>query len=644
MTAAVWALALFSCAKSPSVVPDLDTRASFRDRSIDLSPHLAGYPYARFHPDWTAGAVYFTADGPSGTRLRSVAWSESPDLSTATDVSTVDWSTRSLWGFMSHPSGDLFFLGDENNDERINLFRLTPADGAITALSDEPYLYGASLAPSLDRWALLPRRGDGPYETCLETMELNGSGRQVVVCDSPAAPLTWSTPSWAPDGRGVLVNVDLEGRRDRSNIAWVPFDDPRLQLVTEPVGERTTAWALDRWLSSSEALIVTTERGAPTLSLIDVATGDREVVKTFERDVGDALLLDEGRALVLLDHPEGDTVHLIEPRTGAALAEPLQLDGDARVRGKPHGDTLLIALSSSSTPGTLVRLTAGADALTVSPWLAPPTDLASRLVQCDVERVTFPTHDTDPSTGAPRQLDALLYTPRRPQKPELARILAFYGGGNRFDTEIQVFCEAGITTLSPAVRGTRGRGEAFARLNDGDLGGDEIADLFAAAAFLEKRGYPADRVGVYGRSHGGYATMRALTFPPGTNGHDTPWPFAFGIADAGFSDIVSFWKTSNIPDWVLLEAGDPLTEAERLRDRSPLHHVERLQVPLLLVHGAEDSRVPVEESRQFVEACRAAGKSCTYLEVPGQGHRVSGVANEVEVYRTKLDFLAEHLF
>jgi dipeptidyl aminopeptidase/acylaminoacyl peptidase len=545
-----------------------------------------------------------------------------------------------MWGFQSGPPDGLYFLGDERNDERINLFRLDPASGSVRALTDEPYTYGASSSPDRSRWAVLPRRGDGPYETCLETMAADGSDRQQVLCDTPEAPLTWGSPSWAPDRSGVLVNVDIGGRRDRANVAWVPFDDPRLQIVTEPIGERTTAWALGRWLSRTEAILVTTEDGVPTLSVVDVATGGRRVLASFEGSIDDARLLDDGRLLVQLDRTDGDALVLIDPSSGAQLAE-LALEGSASLRGEPDGVRLLMEVTRAAAPRTLVVVTAGPDGLTVQPWLAPPTEIASRLVQCDVERVTFPTHDLDPATGAQRQLDALLYTPKRGVQPPLARILAFYGGADRFDTETQVFCEAGITTLSPAVRGSRGRGEAFARLNDGDLGGDEIADLFAAATFLEERGVSQERIGVYGRSHGGYATMRALTFPAGTNGHEQPYPFAFGISDAGFSDIVSFYETCNIPDWVILEAGDPATEADALNDRSPLHHVDLLSAPLLLVHGAEDSRVPVQQSRQLALACDAAGKTCRYLEVPGQGHRVSGVANEVQVYAAKLDFLAE---
>ena len=201
-------------------------------------------------------------------------------------------------------------------------------------------------------------------------------------------------------------------------------------------------------------------------------------------------------------------------------------------------------------------------------------------------------------------------------------------------------CEAGVATLSPSPRGSWGFGAEFAALNDGDLGGDEIIDIFYAARWLESdRGYSNSQIGVYGGSHGGYATMRALTFPPETNERGESYDFGFGMSHAGFSNIISFYETCNIPDWVLLEAGDPATDAERLLDRSPISHVERLQAPILLTHGENDSRVPVDESRLFAAAAAELGAPVTYVEFAGQGHGIDGLDNTLTYYSTIFDFL-----
>ena len=266
-------------------------------------------------------------------------------------------------------------------------------------------------------------------------------------------------------------------------------------------------------------------------------------------------------------------------------------------------------------------------------------------MQCRPKAVKIPTFDEDPSTGEKRMLHAFLLEPKNPlpKGQRLAAIRSFYGGENEYNRLDHLWCAAGITVLSPAVRGSSGFGKEFAALNDGDLGGDEIVDLFYAAKWLESElGFESQEIGVYGRSHGGYATMRALTFPPETNGRGESYPFGFGLGDAGFSDIEAFYAYTNIPDWVLLEAGDPRTPEgkAKLAERSPINQVERLRAPLFLMHGAEDWRVPAEGSRVFAEKARALGKALTYLEVPGQGHRVEGLEHLVQVFQARFDFLS----
>ena len=198
---------------------------------------------------------------------------------------------------------------------------------------------------------------------------------------------------------------------------------------------------------------------------------------------------------------------------------------------------------------------------------------------------------------------------------------------------------AGVATFSPAPRGSSGFGAEFAALNDGDLGGDEIVDILYAAKWLEsEKGFAPKQIGVWGGSHGGYATMRALTFPPETNGRDEHFDFGFGWSHAGFSNIITFYEACNIPDWVVKEAGDPNTEAEKLLARSPISHVDLLQAPLLLTHGSNDWRVPTDESRTFDAKARELGKPVTYVEFEGQGHGIRGFENLVLWYQTVLTF------
>ena len=638
-------LFLVACPKSgglgSAATPEPGT-VRFQDRTIDLEPHLEGFPYADFTPLWSTDQVLFDKRGD--TLQLYVGSLSQPDPAAATPVGAIDWSTRTRWDTTHVPERDLvLYAGDENNNEQINVWTL-PLDGSPPQqLTHELYIYGFGVDPAAEQLAVLARRGEGPYQTCLTLQPLDGSSEaRDILCDTPEMMFTWSSLAFAPDGKSLMVQVSNKGLRTHRNLARIQLDDPQLELFSNPTVARTSASPLEHWLDANTPLFIADDSGFGQIGAVDLRTGETRWITSDERDLSNAVLLDEGTStwlVTLRSSPVADVLRVVNPATSEVVSE-LTLPGQASIAGTDHSGRVLLTWSGASTPFGSATVTVAEDgSLQDAPWWTLDAEDADALVHCKVEPVTFPTWDEDPATGKPRELHAFLYTPREPLAEPVARITAFYGGANRFRTSEQVWCEAGITTLSPAVRGSWGFGREFKQLNDGDLGGNEIVDLFYAARFLETKGFSPSRIGVYGGSHGGYATMRALTFPPETNGRDDSYPFAFGIAHAGFSDIVSFYEDCNIPDWVILEAGDPATEADKLHDRSPLSHVEQLNAPLLLTHGTNDSRVPYQESQQMADRCAELGRPCTVVAFEGQGHHIRGVPNQQRLWQERMAFL-----
>ena len=127
--------------------------------------------------------------------------------------------------------------------------------------------------------------------------------------------------------------------------------------------------------------------------------------------------------------------------------------------------------------------------------------------------------------------------------------------------------------------------------------------------------------------------MRFMTFQPQTNGRNVSFDFGFAISEAGYSSLVTILSHTNTESPEIIATGDPCTEVgrARLEERSPIDQVQRLNAPLLLVHGTSDQRVRIEESEQMVRAGLAAGKDVTLLPLPGEGHRVTGEANLQEI-------------
>src|SRR4029077_11341881 len=126
------------------------------------------------------------------------------------------------------------------------------------------------------------------------------------------------------------------------------------------------------------------------------------------------------------------------------------------------------------------------------------------------------------------------------------------------------------------------------------------------------------RVGVHGWSYGGYLALIALT----------RWPqlFASGSSHAGMADLATFFAETE--SWMaaasVTEYGDPVADATLLRELSPLHSMDRVQAPTLLIHGEQDTNVPVGESVRAHQALRTAGVRTELFLLPGEGHTIVG--------------------
>lgn len=177
--------------------------------------------------------------------------------------------------------------------------------------------------------------------------------------------------------------------------------------------------------------------------------------------------------------------------------------------------------------------------------------------------------------------------------------------------------DAGITVLTPNVRGSGGSGRTFAHADDKELRFAAIDDVADCVHFLVDRHLAdASRIACAGWSYGGFLTLTALTFHPEL--------FAAGISICGMSDLGTFYR--NTEAWIAAAAypkyGHPVNDRDLLEQLSPLRRVDALTAPLLVVHGANDTNVPVSESEQIVEALTEAGRTVRYLLFDDDGHAI----------------------
>lgn len=210
-----------------------------------------------------------------------------------------------------------------------------------------------------------------------------------------------------------------------------------------------------------------------------------------------------------------------------------------------------------------------------------------------------------------------------------------------YDGEVQWLANRGYAVLQINYRGSTGYGKNFLNAANREWGGKMHDDLVDGVKWVVDQGI-ADpkRIGIFGGSYGGYATLVGLTF--------TPELFACGVDIVGPSNLITFQETIP-PYWKPLEpilwqrVGHPEKDAEFLKSRSPLFHVDKIVRPLLIAQGANDPRVKKSESLQMVEALKKAGKVVEYVEYADEGHGFARPENRLDFYGKAEHFLSEHL-
>ncbi|HEV2108859.1 MAG TPA: S9 family peptidase, partial [Thermomicrobiales bacterium] len=248
----------------------------------------------------------------------------------------------------------------------------------------------------------------------------------------------------------------------------------------------------------------------------------------------------------------------------------------------------------------------------------------------DPQIVRYPTFDG-------REIPAFWYKPAT--EGPWPVVVDVHGGPEsqrrtQFAPVTQFLLSRGYVVLAPNVRGSTGYGKAYCHLDDVERRMDAVADLTAAADWLAAReDVRADRIAVMGQSYGGFMTLAALTSYPDR--------WAAGVDVVGIADFITFlertgpWRRSRRA----AEYGDLERDADLLREISPLHKVDRIKAPLIVVHGRNDPRVPLFEAEQIVAALEARGRQTELLVFDDEGHGLAKRANRIAGYGAIAAFL-----
>ncbi|HEX5873881.1 MAG TPA: S9 family peptidase [Pyrinomonadaceae bacterium] len=246
------------------------------------------------------------------------------------------------------------------------------------------------------------------------------------------------------------------------------------------------------------------------------------------------------------------------------------------------------------------------------------------------------------------EIPAYLVLPKGVPAKNLPVILMPHGGPWARDTwgvdpSAQFAANRGYAVLMPNFRGSTGYGKKFLDAGNRQWGDKMQDDLTWGVKYLVEQGI-ADpkRVGIWGGSYGGYATLAGITF--------TPDLYAAAVAEVAPSNLITlleaippYWESGRATFYKRM--GDPTTPEGKtqLMRQSPLTHAEKIKTPLLITQGANDPRVNKRESDQIVLALRERNYPVEYLLAPDEGHGYARPVNKMAVLAAAEKFLAKHL-
>ena len=223
-------------------------------------------------------------------------------------------------------------------------------------------------------------------------------------------------------------------------------------------------------------------------------------------------------------------------------------------------------------------------------------------------------------------------------------ILYIHGGPEAhvdpgYSSEIQFLNNRGFIVAVPNVRGSTGFGKAFASLDNNDWGGGHIRDLVAVVAALRDLDFvDAGNLFVAGMSFGGFSVMSLVTQYPDLVRAGADF---FGFTElASFVDSWPYYLQQNLS----VELGfDPRRDHLRNRLISPLYHLDRISIPLQIHQGANDSRVPREQSDRLVEYLRSSGHTVEYFVYADEGHGFTRFKNQRLAWLRLVDFFRRQM-
>ena len=449
---------------------------------------------------------------------------------------------------------------------------------------------------------------------------------------------TVSGPRWSPDSSQIAYETRPNPKVDESwnSDIWVMqvSTQKTSKLYENPGSDSSPRWSPDgRTIAFASDPHQGTNTWYKKLYMIPCEGGEPEILlKDFDLDFSSPIWSKDG-SKIYWGTGQGTTYNLfsVDIKTG-----------QVRPQNPPEGINYQWDLSEDGTqwvwvhsgpdwPGEIYTAALDFDnplkLSNANPWLREENIKFGKVKVIKWENsegqriegiLTYPV-DYDPQKKYP-----LILNPHG--GPSSARIQSF-------SSTNQFFAGNGFMVLQPNFRGSSNYGQEFLNANRDYWGIRDYDDCMTGIDYCIDQGWAdPERLVCYGWSYGGYMSYWIVTQTD---------RFKAVSPGAGLPNLYSMYSTTDIPHYLAWFFGTPWDKEETYEKHSPIRYVKKVSTPILIMHGAEDQRVPQEQAVEFYQALRDLGKEVTFVRYPREGHGIGEPRHQLDRLRRYLFFFAE---
>ncbi|MDG1206612.1 MAG: prolyl oligopeptidase family serine peptidase [Pseudomonadales bacterium] len=588
--------------------------------------------------DWTAdgGSIYIRTrfsdtpqihkvDAPSGARKQMTFFRE-----------PIGSANR-------QPTGDkIVYTMDAGGSEYAQIFLLDPATADSTMLSDGESVNSSVVWDTNGKHIAFRSTRRNGKSNDLWMMNIDKPGEARMILESPDGT-SWSPIRFDSKGKYLLIRNYVSVVDSRLHL--LDLASGKLTLLAGGENNKSINYGVGFDLQEDAFYFLTDQQSefiqlakAPLADPADITIITAAIPWNVTRLV---LSQDRRRGAFVVNNNGIDELFLLDTKTQKYKAVdglPIGLIGKASF--SPDSRGLAMTLNTPKTPSDTYVLALGkraTDAGKLTQWTSSEVGGLNTEDFIKPELIAYPSFDD-------REIPAFVYTPKT-EGPHPV-IISIHGGPEgqsrpSFSSTYQMWVKKlNAAVIVPNVRGSNGYGKSYLQLDNGFKREDSVKDIGALLDWIETQpNLDAGRVIVYGGSYGGYMVLASAVH------YSNRLKAAVDVV--GISNFVTFLKNTKDyrRDLRRVEYGDERDPAmyAHLQAISPLNNIEKITIPLLVVQGENDPRVPVTESTQLVQALRDQEQTVWYLNALNEGHGYRKKENRDVYQQVTIMFLQQFL-